>query len=566
MCQLNLRVGDLVHNTGAILSAYATAESQGADVAVFPELALCGYPPQDLLLKPGFIDEVRSATVRLARGITGRCVAVVGSVDGDPNQSTGAHETRLGMWNVALVIQNGSVVGSYRKQALPNYGVFDEKRYFNPGSDDQGVFSIAGIPIGLTICEDLWAVDGSALRNSARGASVILNLNASPFQIDKQNDREAMAADRVRVAGVPIVYVNLIGGQDELVFDGGSFVMGADRQVSARLSRFVEQVAVVDVAVIDEDAVDVTDAGTDASPAADGTVEVPGPVPLVDIESGPGEVWHALTLGLHDYVVKNGFVDVGIGLSGGVDSALVAALAVDALGAERVHVVLMPSRYSSAHSITDAEELASNLGIERRTISIDEAHSAFEAMLAESFEGLAEDLTEENLQSRIRGVLLMALSNKFGWMILTTGNKSESAVGYSTLYGDTAGGLAVIKDVPKLLVYELCRWRNERAGAEVDWIPESILTKAPSAELRPDQRDDQSLPPYEILDRVIAAYVEDDLGRTEIVAEGFDPDMVDRVIRLIDRAEYKRRQSPPGLKITRRSFGLERRLPITNGF
>ncbi|MGB3411943.1 MAG: NAD+ synthase [Microthrixaceae bacterium] len=573
MCQLNLRVGDLTHNTDAILSAYSTAEAQGADVAVFPELALCGYPPQDLLLKPGFVDEVRSATSRLARGVNGRCVAVVGSVDGDPNQSTGAYETRLGMWNVALVIQNGAVTGSYRKQALPNYGVFDEKRYFNPGSDDQGIFSIAGIPVGLTICEDLWAVDGSALRNSARGASVILNLNASPFQIDKQNDREAMAADRVGVAGVPIVYVNLIGGQDELVFDGGSFVMGADRQVSARLSRFVEQVAVVDVAVevAGDVAVDVDAAvtGAEVGPATDSNAGVAGPVPLeplADIESGAGEVWSALTLGLRDYVEKNGFVDVGLGLSGGVDSALVAALAVDALGPERVHVVLMPSRYSSGHSITDAEELASNLGIERRTISIDKAHSAFEAMLAESFKGLGEDLTEENLQSRIRGVILMALSNKFGWMILTTGNKSESAVGYSTLYGDTAGGLAVIKDVPKLLVYELCRWRNERAGAGVQWIPESILTKAPSAELRPDQRDDQSLPPYEILDRVIAAYVEDDLGRTDIIAEGFDPDMVDRVIRLIDRAEYKRRQSPPGLKITRRSFGLERRLPITNGF
>ncbi len=573
MCQLNLRVGDLAHNTDAILSAYSTAEDQGADVAVFPELAICGYPPQDLLLKPGFVDEVRSATARLAHGVTGRCVAVVGSVDGDPNQSTGAYETRLGMWNVALVIQNGSVTGSYRKQALPNYGVFDEKRYFNPGSENQGIFLIAGIPVGLTICEDLWAVDGSALRNSARGTSVILNLNASPFQIGKQKDRETMAADRVGLAGVPIVYVNLIGGQDELVFDGGSFVMGSDGQVSARLSRFVEQVAVVDVTVGDAPIAgvlgpDIGGAGPDGavSDATDSVAAILSPAPLVDIESGPAEVWRALTLGLRDYVEKNGFVDVGLGLSGGVDSALVAALAVDALGPERVHVVLMPSRYSSGHSITDAEELASNMGIERRTISIDKAHSAFEEMLAESFEGLAEDLTEENLQSRIRGVLLMALSNKFGWMILTTGNKSESAVGYSTLYGDTAGGLAVIKDVPKLLVYELCRWRNEQAGVGVDWIPEAILTKAPSAELRPDQRDDQSLPPYEILDRVIAAYVEDDLSRTEITAEGFDPDMVDRVIRLIDRAEYKRRQSPPGLKITRRSFGLERRLPITNGF
>lgn len=552
ICQLNLRVGDLDHNTEAILSAYAVAESQNADVAVFPELALCGYPPQDLLLKPGFIDGVSSATAKLAEGITGRCVAVVGSVDGDPNRTTGATETRAGMWNVALVIQNGTVTGSYRKRALPNYGVFDEKRYFNPGSDGQRIFHIAGVPVGITICEDLWATEGAALRDSAKGASVILNLNASPFQINKQFDREAMAADRVGAVGVPIVYVNLIGGQDELVFDGGSFVMGADRRVTVRLPRFVEQVAVVDV-VIDPG----TGTGTDARS---------GTAPLVVVESGPEEVWRALTLGLRDYVDKNGFGDVGLGLSGGVDSALVAALAVDALGSERVHAVLMPSRYSSDHSIKDAEELASNLAIERRTIPIDKAHVAFEEILAESFDGMEEDLTEENIQSRIRGVLLMALSNKLGWMILTTGNKSESAVGYSTLYGDTAGGLAVIKDVPKLLVYELCRWRNEVAGEGNGWIPESILTKAPSAELRPDQRDDESLPPYETLDRLIEAYVEDDLSRAEIIAEGFNPEMVDRVVRMIDRAEYKRRQSPPGLKITRRSFGLERRLPITNGF
>lgn len=572
MCQLNLRVGDLEGNVAAILAAYAEAEAQGAEIALFPELALCGYPPQDLLLKPGFIDEVRSATVKLAEGITGRCVAVVGSVDGDPNLTTGATEIRSGMWNVALVLQNGTVTASYRKRALPNYGVFDEQRYFSPGPDNQGMFDIAGRSVGITICEDMWAVDGALLRDSHRDASVILNLNASPFQIGKQADREQMAAERARQIGAPIVYVNLIGGQDELVFDGGSFVMNADAQVAVRLERFVEQVVVVDVTIDGPAsagaAVQAPGAASPefASPGDGSEVTASESAPLVAVDSRPGEVWHALVLGLRDYVDKNGFADVGLGLSGGVDSALVAALAVDAIGAERVHAVLMPSRYSSDHSISDAEQLSVNLGIEHRTIPIDPAHAAFEEMLAASFEGRAEDLTEENLQSRIRGVTLMALSNKLGWLILTTGNKSESAVGYSTLYGDTAGGLAVIKDVPKLLVYELCRWRNERAGAGVDWIPESILTKPPSAELRPGQRDDQSLPPYEVLDRLIEAYVEDDLSRDELIAEGFDAATVDRIVRLIDRAEYKRRQSPIGLKITRRSFGLERRLPITNGF
>ncbi len=551
MCQLNLIVGDLDHNVESILGAYAKAEEQGAEVALFPEMALCGYPPQDLLLKPGFIDEVRSSAAALARGITGRCVAVVGSVDGDPNRSTGATEVRSGMWNVALVIRDGSVTQTYRKRALPNYGVFDERRYFSPGPTDQELVQIGGRSVGITICEDLWAVEGRTLGALYRDASVVLNLNASPFQIGKQRDREAMAADRVGAIGAPIVYVNLVGGQDELVFDGGSFVTDSRGQVRARLPRFVEQVTVFDIDL-------------DGSVANDSAA--PLVTPLAPVDSGPSEVWHALSLGLRDYVDKNGFRDVGFGLSGGIDSALVAALAVDALGPERVHAVLMPSRYSSDHSVQDAEALSENLNIEHRTIPIDEAHVAFEAMLAESFAGRDEDLTEENLQSRIRGVTLMALSNKLGWLILTTGNKSESAVGYSTLYGDTAGGLAVIKDVPKLLVYQLCRWRNDHAGAGVDWIPESILTKPPSAELRPNQRDDQSLPPYEVLDRLIESYVEHDLSRDELIAEGFEADTVDRIVWLIDKAEYKRRQSPPGFKITRRSFGLERRLPITNGF
>lgn len=566
MCQLNLRVGALDHNVESILAAYGVAEKLGADVALFPELAICGYPPQDLLLRPGFVDDVRSAEAKLAAGVNGRCVAVVGSIAGDPNRSTGASECREGLWNVAVVVSRGEVVGTYRKQSLPNYGVFDEKRYFDPGVDQPGVFEIAGIPVGITICEDLWVPEGQVCRAADSGAMVILNLNASPFQIGKQTDRERNAGDRVSEAMVPIVYVNMVGGQDELVFDGGSFVIGADGEVINRLPRFVEDLAVMDVPIaVSPDAVEseTDDLGGGGS-AGDGGEPGRSADPLTVIESRPAEVWRALTLGLHDYVEKNGFRDVGVGLSGGVDSAIVATLAVDALGPDRVHAVLMPSRYSSEHSITDAEELAKNLGVEHRTIPIDGAHVAFETMLADSFAGLDEDLTEENLQSRIRGVILMALSNKFGWMILTTGNKSESAVGYSTLYGDTAGGLAVIKDVPKLLVYELCRWRNEAAGAEL--IPQSILDKAPSAELRPDQRDDESLPPYEVLDRLIQAYVEDDLSRQELIGSGFEPAMVDRIVTLIDRAEYKRRQSPPGLKITGRSFGPERRLPITNGY
>ena len=569
MCQLDLRVGGFASNVDAMAHAYRRADDAGCDVALFPELAICGYPPEDLLLKAGFVADGAEALAALARQVTGRCVAVVGWVDGQRRPGADPHDGTDGPWNAAAVLADGAVVGSYRKQALPNYGVFDEKRYFDPGGADQPLYRIGGVTCAVTVCEDVWVSDGPAVQAAHRGAQVVLNINASPFHAGKQELREAMLRERQAQAGVPIVYLNLVGGQDELVFDGGSVVV--DRgAVLARAPRFAPAEVVLDVTVgpaspassssgVDRLAVvAVTDAPDQASVAA----RADAPEVVQPSASGPEEVWDALVLGTRDYVVKNGFSDVTLGLSGGIDSALVAAIATDALGSERVHVVLMPSRYSSDHSITDAERLTANLGVDARTIPIEAAHAAFVGLLAPSFGELPPDLTEENLQSRIRGVLLMALSNKFGWLVLTTGNKSETAVGYSTLYGDSAGGLAVIKDVPKLLVYELCRWRNERAGT--DLIPDQILTKAPSAELRPDQRDDQSLPPYEVLDPLIDAYVDGDRTVEELVDSGHDEGMVRRIARLVDLAEYKRRQSPPGIRISQKAFGRDRRLPITN--
>ncbi len=494
MCQLNLRVGDLAGNMAALSQAYDQAEAAGADIALFPELAACGYPPEDLLLKPGFVDDLQDAVAQFARGITGHCTAIVGWVE--------VHNGEL--FNSAAVIGDSRMLGSYRKQALPNYGVFDEKRYFSAGTADQALYEIAGVTVSVTVCEDVWVDDGPILAAAQRGAALAVNINASPFHIGKQQVREEMLSRRAVEAGIPIAYLNLVGGQDELVFDGGSVVVAATGLVTARLPRFESACTVVDVPLL--------------------SLGEPGPSPtdpaLPDIESSLAEVWKALVLGLHDYVTKNGFSEVVIGLSGGVDSSIVAALATDALGAESVHGVLMPSRYSSDHSLSDAETLAKNLGIDHRTIPIESAHLALLDLLEPSFEGRDADLTEENLQSRIRGVLLMALSNKFGWMVLTTGNKSETAVGYSTLYGDTAGGLAVIKDVPKLMVYDLCAWRNNQQI--LDLIPASVLTKAPSAELRPDQRDDQSLPPYEVLDLIIQGYVDEDLTTEELVEIGHD--------------------------------------------
>ncbi len=531
LCQLNTLVGDLDGNVARILTAYDEAEAAGCDLAVFPELAITGYPPEDLVLKPRFVAANRDALDKVAAR-TGRCAAVVGFVDDDG-----------GLRNAAAMCADGRVLGTYHKRLLPNYAVFDEQRYFVPGTAPLQLFDIAGVQVGLAICEDVWSARGPIAEQAAAGAELIVIPNGSPYFEGRQADREQLVAASARDAGCPIVYVNQVGGQDELIFDGASFVVDGAGALLARAPQMVETVQIVDL-----------DPGPgDAAPVVH---------PLLDRVA---EVYEALVLATRDYVTKNGFTDVVFGLSGGIDSSLVAAIGADALGPDRVHAVSLPSRYSSDHSRTDAEALADALGIDFRTIAIEPIFAAFLEQLAPSFEGLPEDLTEENLQARIRGTLWMALSNKFrSWMVLTTGNKTELAVGYSTLYGDTAGGFAVIKDVPKLLVYELCRHRNAVAGREV--IPESVLTKPPSAELRHGQRDDQSLPPYEVLDPLLEAYVEDDLTRAELVEAGFDPALVDRITRLVDVSEYKRRQNPPGPRLTPKAFGKDRRMPITNGY
>ncbi len=441
------------------------------------------------------------------------------------------------------MLRHGEVAYRYDKVELPTYAVFDEDRWFAPGTRHQPLWDFDGVAVGVSICEDIWIADGPVLGQADAGAEILLNLNGSPYHLQKTLERELMLSERARAAGVPIVYVNQVGGQDELVFDGASMVVAADGVVTSVAPAFEEAIEVVSIPL-------------------DPAVRPRGSIvePLVPAE----EIWKALVLGTRDYLHKNGFGEAVLGLSGGVDSSLVTTIAVDALGAENVHVVMMPSRYSSEGSITDAERLVANLGIDGRVIPIDGVHGAFEQALADSFAGRDADLTEENLQSRIRGVVLMALSNKFGWLVLTTGNKSEMAVGYSTLYGDSAGGLAVIKDVYKTRVYDLCRWRNAQSGREI--IPETVITKAPSAELRPDQRDDQSLPPYDVLDPLLEGYVEGDLTAADLVVAGHDPDLVSRICRLVDRAEYKRRQNPPGIRISTKAFGRDRRLPMTNRY
>ncbi len=574
-CQINTRVGDLDGNADRIVAALGQAESAGCDLAVFPELAVTGYPPEDLLLKPGFIADNLAALDRIAAATTGRCVAVVGFVHLDRD-----------LFNAAAVCAGGEVRGVYRKCELPNYAVFDELRYFARGHEPDQLYLIGGVRVGVSICEDAWNPAGPIADQADSGADLIVNLNASPYAEGKLAARERMLATRAADSSCALVYVNQVGGQDELVFDGASLAFAADGTLVARAPQFVEDVMVVDLEVppvyrkrlldprgrpSDEalplvsfaSVTEVTDTTTgDADRTAGEGHRGSGAIaPAL----GPDEeVYEALVLGTRDYIEKNGFADVVIGLSGGIDSTLVAVIAVDALGADRVHGVSMPSRYSSDHSRSDAAKLASNLGIDFRTIAIEPAHAAVLDMLAPAFDGRDPDLTEENLQSRIRGQVLMALSNKFGWLVLTTGNKSEVAVGYATLYGDTAGGYGVIKDVLKTRVYELCRTVNRRAGREL--IPEAVITKAPSAELRPDQRDDESLPPYDVLDAVLRQYVEQDRTAAEIIATGLDAELVRSIARLVDLSEYKRRQSPPGPRVTAKAFGKDRRLPITNGY
>ncbi len=534
LCQIDTVVGDLDGNVARILATMKEVDVRKGDLAVFPELTITGYPPEDLLLKPGFIADNLRALDAVAAGTADSSVTVVvGFVDGSSEQ----------LHNAAAVCANGRVIGTYRKRLLPNYAVFDEQRYFKPGEGPPPLFEVGGVTVGVSICEDVWFPAGPVAFMADAGAQLVVNLNASPFHAGRVEQRQEMLARRSSENGCALVYVNQVGGQDELVFDGASMVFDARGILIARAPQFVEHLQVIEIDVgANGSAVD------EIAPRSDATEEV----------------YRALVLGTRDYVNKNGFTDVVIGMSGGVDSSLVAVVAVDALGPEHVHGVSMPSRFSSEGSKHDAADLAARLGMSLRSIPIEPAHAAFLTMLDPLLGDRPPNLTEENLQSRIRGVLLMALSNEHGWMVLTTGNKSEMAVGYSTLYGDTAGGFAVIKDVPKTLVYELCRHRNRQAGSGL--INEDVLNKPPSAELRADQRDDQSLPPYELLDPIIEAYVEHDLTRAELEQAGFDPVLVNRITRLIDVAEYKRRQTPPGVRVTPKAFGKDRRLPITNRY
>jgi NAD+ synthase (glutamine-hydrolysing) len=550
-------VGDLDGNGARILEAYDAAEAAECDLVVFPELTVTGYPPEDLLLRPAFVAQANEMVDKLATRTT-RAVAVIGFPELDRE-----------LHNAAAVCANGRVHGVYRKRLLPNYAVFDEQRYFEAPREALPLFEIAGVKVGVSICEDAWSPTGPILAEAEGGAELIVNLNASPYYAQRLAERESMLATRAADAAVPIVYANLVGGQDELVFDGASLVFDEQGVLIARGKQFRTDLLVVDV--------DVRDASPVRARERHRAAALPLPVTLV---SGPRpevarlparveptlspvhEVYEALVLGTRDYVLKNGFTDVLVGLSGGIDSALVAAIAVDALGAEHVVGVLMPSRYSSAHSISDAEALVANLGIRSYEVPIEPAHHAFETMLSSLFEGTAPNLAEENVQARVRGNVLMTISNKFGWMVLTTGNKSEMATGYATLYGDMAGGFAVIKDVPKTLVYALCDDLNERAGREL--IPQSVIDKPPSAELAPGQLDSDSLPPYEVLDPIIEGYVEDDLSVGELVARGHDAELTRRVARMVDRNEYKRRQAAPGVRVSPKAFGKDRRLPITN--
>src|ERR1700677_2967097 len=559
--QLNTVVGDLSGSVERVLAALAAAEAAGADICVVPELAIPGYPPEDLLLKPGFVADNVTALEKVAAA-TGQCAVVVGFV--------GAAPGGIGLANAAAVCAGGRVVGVYRKRFLPNYGVFDEQRWFVPSNEPPPLFGVAGAWVGVSICEDVWSDDGPVALAGRGGADVVVNLNASPYNRGRRAERLAMLSGRVAEAGCAIAYVNQVGGQDELVFDGDSLVMAADGTLIGSGVQFAEDLVVVDLPVGPH----LPRAVTELLPRIVVTEPRRGDRPPLRLTpprpalSDHAEVYAALVLGTRDYLGKNGFSEALIGLSGGIDSSLVATIAVDALGASRVHGISMPSRYSSEGSRDDAGALAERLGIDLKTVAIEEAHVAFASMLAPLLGREPFGLTDENLQSRLRGVLLMAMSNAKGWIVLTTGNKSEMATGYSTLYGDSAGGFAVIKDVPKTLVYELCRYRNSlaRSVGDAEPIPVAVLEKAPSAELRPDQRDDQSLPPYDVLDPLLELYVEDDATAEEIIEMGFDRALVTRITRLVDRSEYKRRQMPPGVRISKKAFGRDRRMPITNAF
>jgi len=568
IAQINSTVGDLSGNTKKIMQSIDLAKSLGVDLLTFPELAITGYPPEDLLLKPQFIKQNRESLNKIIDYSSGIAV-IVGFVDSDGD-----------IYNAAAVVYNKKLVGVYHKFYLPNYGVFDENRYFQAGVGCP-VFIIYGIGMGVTICEDMWYEAGPAIVQAYAGAKVLINISASPYHAGKGLFRERMFATRASDSIAIVIHNNLVGGQDELVFDGNSLVIDEKGEVIARGKQFEEDFLAVDLDVesvfrsqlhdprrrketpwVKEKLQEVT------------KIEVSSEYPAIARPSLPprrierldelAEIYQALVLGVRDYVHKNGFEKVVIGLSGGVDSSLVAAIAADALGPENVVGVSMPSRYSSSGSKSDAEALARNLGIEFKVIPIEKAFSAYLETLAEPFKDTNPDATEENVQARIRGNLLFALSNKFGWLVLACSNKSETAMGYTTLYGDMSGGLIPLKDVPKTTVYKLAQYRNRQVKKDV--IPSSVVSKAPSAELRPNQKDTDTLPPYEMLDSILKAYVEDDVMIDQIVNMGFDREIVLRVAKLVDRNEYKRRQSAPGIKVTPRDFGRDRRLPITNRF
>jgi NAD+ synthase (glutamine-hydrolysing) len=565
MAQINCTVGDLAGNTEKIIRYTEKAQEMCVDVLSFPEMAITGYPPEDLLLKRDFIDE-NLKYLDIIKNKTGNICVVVGFVN-----------RKKGIYNAAAVIQNKKIAGIYHKMLLPNYGVFDEKRYFKEG-DEYKVFSLNDINFGVTICEDIWFEDGPVrILSFAGNAEIIININSSPYHLGKWRLRETMLRERAKNSKVAIAYNNMVGGQDELVFDGNGMFLNVKGNVIERGRQFEEELIIADV---DVDKIRSQRKGENwqkkkrgfskykkliksTNLSKQGHLKKPlierGSIEPYSIEA---EIYNALLLGTRDYTKKNGFKKVLIGLSGGIDSALTAAIAVDAIGKENVAGVFMPSMYTSNESIEDVEILSKNLGIKLITVPITETYNNYVSSLAPTFKDLKTDVTEENIQARIRGNILMALSNKFGWLVLTTGNKSEMSVGYATLYGDMAGGFAVIKDVPKTMVYRLARFRN----TQNEMIPERIIKKEPTAELRPGQKDSDSLPPYEILDPILLAYIEEDKSFADITEMGFDKAVVKKVIDMVDKSEYKRRQSSPGIKITPKAFGKDRRMPITNWY
>ena len=538
LAQMNPLVGDIEANVTQILALTEQAQKHyGAGLVVFPELTLTGYPPEDLLLRDDLLQHVVVGLQRIAAALTDVCVVV-------------GHPQRIGdkLYNAVSVVQSQRVIAVYQKQALPNYGVFDEVRYFHPG-EDSCVFDFHGIPMGITLCEDIWE-EAPMLKSVTDGARLVLNLNASPFHTNKHLKRLSVVRARIGQAGVPVVYVNQVGGQDELVFDGQSFVLDGEGKMVLQMPAFEQTIQAVAIEFKQPPYVHVK------------RCEFATSRPPNDTDAEAEIVYAALVMGVRDYVQKNGFQGAILGLSGGIDSALTLALAVDALGAKQVEAVMMPTRYTADMSLQDAQQEADWLGVNYRVLAIEKPFETFLDVLQPVFSGLSADATEENIQARCRGIILMAISNKTGKIVLTTGNKSEMAVGYATLYGDMAGGFAPLKDVSKLMVYRLSNYRNRISPA----IPQRVIDRPPSAELAPDQKDTDSLPPYTTLDAIIEGYIEQDLSRDDIVGLGYDSDIVDDVLRLIDRNEYKRRQAPPGIKITARAFGRDRRYPITSGF